>query len=132
MSNQNDIIGIVKELQQLEKDLPSHGNGYGLDSSGVYDKGLTEEIIGMDNGVFYMEKKEVEFIIQSRNHFPTVAQALLIAVEALEVTRDTLQRRPAFTEIDFQDYALDARKRQSNIDDGVCEALSRIRSLKSE
>ena len=96
MTDQQIIIGIVRELQEMEKKLPSHGEGYGLDPSGVYDKGLTEQVIGMDNGVFYMEKKEVDFIIKSRNAFPSIAHSLLSLDEnlkSMEMTNAALVKK---------------------------------------
>lgn len=96
MTNPQDIIGIVKDLQESLKSAQGEAH--------------MSKALGPKNSAW-------QFAIAM--HFPAVAQALLIAVEALE-------------EMEFsRTFGVSADGTMRHCDDVAHAALSRIRSLPS-
>lgn len=82
MSEERNIIGIVKELQELEKSLPFMN--FQMERDGDF-LGLWKDdgSIGMIGSI--PSERAREPICAILNHFPAIAQALILAVEALQV-----------------------------------------------
>lgn len=102
MTIPQDIIGLVKELQEMEKRLVPSGKwcwfqsgddnwgsiGCGLDDNGKELVGPVEDpcdiVEPMGEAMTAEGSDNLQFVTSLRNNFPAIAQALLIAIDALE------------------------------------------------
>lgn len=93
MSTQKDIIGIVKYLQDREKEATSGpwyevGGGNYLIESDTGRRVIQKNDLGMNYA-------DVQLTCGLRNNFPAIAQALIIAVEALEAVSQSYKEEIA-------------------------------------
>ncbi len=143
MTDPTSIIGIVKELQEAEKDLAKNWSDLGTSDPCVhiptkpdgadlqmrdgnqsvyqdcYDTGGHEAGCECLSECYEEQRRYLDFICKSRNNFPAIAQALLATDEQLRIAEEALK------EININTSCDDIRSCR----DVATQALNRIHSL---